>query len=40
VISEFAIPTSDSQPVGIATGQDGNVWFTEFVGNKIGQLEP
>ncbi len=39
VISEFAIPTSGSQPIGIATGPDGNMWFTERAGNKIGQLE-
>ncbi len=25
---------------GIAAGPDGNVWFTEGVGNKIGRITP
>ena len=29
VITEFPIPTADSQPDGIAAGPDGNLWFTE-----------
>ncbi len=34
-ITEFPIPTPDSQPVGIKVGPDGNLWFTEQGGNKI-----
>src|ERR1700730_2867726 len=38
VITEFSIPTAGSSPVGIAAGPDGNLWFTEFSGNKIGRI--
>ena len=38
--NEFAIPTASSQPDGIALGLDGNLWFTEFAGNKIGTVTP
>ncbi len=37
-ISEFLIPTVDSEPTGIAVGPDGNVWFTESKANKIGRI--
>src|SRR5262245_7913108 len=37
-ISEFPIPTQGSNPAGIAAGADGNLWFTEVVGNKIGRI--
>ena len=37
-IREFVIPTASSDPDGITAGPDGNLWFTEFQGNKIGQL--
>jgi virginiamycin B lyase len=30
VITEFPIPTDDSEPWGITSGPDGNLWFTEF----------
>ena len=33
------VPTSGSVPTGITTGPDGNVWFTEAHGNKIGKLD-
>jgi streptogramin lyase/6-phosphogluconolactonase (cycloisomerase 2 family) len=32
--------TSAGQPRGITGGPDGNVWFTEFIGNKIGRITP
>jgi hypothetical protein len=32
------LPTANSQPVGITSGSDRNLWFTEFNGNKIGRL--
>jgi hypothetical protein len=37
-IREFPIPTANSAPVGITAGPDGNLWFTEVLGNQIGQL--
>src|SRR5262249_44562520 len=37
-ITEYTVPTANSDPFGIAAGPDGNVWFTEYDGNQIGQL--
>jgi len=37
-IREFPVLTANSQPADITAGPDGNLWFTEFLGNKIGQL--
>jgi virginiamycin B lyase len=37
-ITEYPIPTKDSFPPGIAAGPDGALWFTEFLGNKIGRI--
>src|SRR5258708_14934138 len=37
-ISEFPTLTSPSNPHGICLGQDGKVWLTEAVGNKIGVM--
>lgn len=39
VITEFAIPTANSGPVGITAG-NGSLWFTELLGNKIGRITP
>ena len=39
-ITEFRIPTEYGDPAGITTGPDGNVWFTEAEGNKIGVITP
>jgi streptogramin lyase len=36
--TEYPIPTADSGPRGITAGPDGNLWFTEAVGNKIGRI--
>ena len=36
-IREFPVPTATSGPLGITAGPDGNLWFTEALGNKIGQ---
>ena len=38
VVTEFSIPTADSRLVGIAAGPDGNLWFTEAIGNQIGRI--
>ena len=37
-ITEFVLPTGNSQPWTVAAGPDGNVWFTEFLGNNIGRI--
>ena len=42
-ITEFALPPGNSQgsmglPVGIASGADGYLWFTDAAGNAIGRI--
>ena len=32
------IPTAGSYPHDITAGPDGNLWFTEYSGNKIGRI--
>ncbi|HEY1655859.1 MAG TPA: choice-of-anchor tandem repeat GloVer-containing protein [Candidatus Tumulicola sp.] len=32
------MPNSASQPENIAVGSDGNLWFTELAGNRIGKI--
>jgi len=39
-ITEWTIPTPDSQPRAIALGSDGNIWFGEFAGGKVGRITP
>ena len=34
----FDVPTADSQPMGITSGPDGAMWFTEFASDKIGRV--
>jgi sugar lactone lactonase YvrE len=36
----FSIPTPGSRPLSITAGPDGNLWFTEWLGNKIGRITP
>ena len=36
-ITDFAIPTTNSQPSAITAGPDGALWFTESNSNKIGR---
>jgi virginiamycin B lyase len=40
VITEFHINTTNSDPVGITTGPDGNLWFTLRLGNTIERITP
>jgi len=41
VITEFASDLiRDSGPFAITAGRDGNLWFTEFFGNRIAQITP
>ena len=37
-IAYVKLPHSDSGPAGITSGPDGNLWFTEHSGNRIGRL--
>ncbi len=37
---EFPIPTPSSETVSITQGPDGNLWFTESQGNKVGRITP
>jgi streptogramin lyase len=39
-VTEFAIPTGSSQSYAITAGPDGNLWFAEVHGNKIGRITP
>jgi len=36
-ISEYQVPTSNSDPTGITAGPDKNVWFSELSSKQIGQ---
>jgi len=40
VVTEYPVPTPDSQPSGITVGPDGNIWFTEARASKIGRFIP
>jgi streptogramin lyase len=40
VITEFTTPTASSEPSGIVAGPDGNLWFTEGSGDKLGVMGP
>jgi len=37
---EYAVPTANSAPAGIAVDSQGRLWFTERNGNQIGRLVP
>src|SRR2546421_579469 len=39
-ITESPIPTKSSYPQGITTGPDGNLWFAESTGERIGRITP
>ena len=39
-MTEFPVPTNNAGLWGIAAGPDGNIWFTEQVGNKVGYIKP
>jgi hypothetical protein len=38
LLNEYEPPTRNSNPRGITVGPEGNIWFTEASGNKIGRL--
>ena len=37
-ITEYAIPTANSLPIGITSGPDGALWFAEYAAGKIGRI--
>src|SRR5450755_1942513 len=37
-IVEYSIPTVTSNAIAITAGPDGNLWFAEERGNKIGRI--
>jgi virginiamycin B lyase len=39
-IDEFDVPTADGQPTDIFQGPDGNLWYVEQVGAKVGRVIP
>ncbi len=39
-ITTYNLPTTDGAPSQIAVGPDGNLWFTESFGDKIGRINP
>ena len=39
-VTEFDIPTAASLPQDIVLGPDGNLWFAELQGHKIGKVNP
>ena len=39
-ISEVATPTTGSSPADITVGPDGDLWFTEESGDRIGRITP
>ena len=39
-VTEFTVPTANSQPARITLGPDGNLWFSESQANKIGRITP
>jgi streptogramin lyase len=36
--TEYPVPTASSSPNEIIKGPDGNLWFTELTGNRIGSI--
>src|SRR5262245_5907799 len=39
-VTEFPVPTPQSNLVGITRGPDGNMWFTDALAGKIGRITP
>lgn len=39
-ITEYAIPTANSEPMGIAIAPNGHVWFAQKAGNKMARYKP
>jgi streptogramin lyase len=39
-LAGIATPPPNSEPFGIVAGPDGNIWFTEEIGNKVASINP
>lgn len=39
-ITVYHVPTPVSAPIDIKVGPDGNLYFSEVLGNKIGEIDP
>src|SRR5450755_3055661 len=39
-MTEYRLSSPDANPMNIASGPDGTVWFTEIDGNKAGKITP
>ncbi len=39
-IAEFSTPTANAAPEGMVAGPDGNLWFAEFLQNRIAEVNP
>jgi virginiamycin B lyase len=37
-VTEYGVPTGGANPAGVALGGDGTLWFSEYSGNRIGQV--
>jgi virginiamycin B lyase len=35
---EYDLPVASSSPIGITAGPDGNLWFTENTGARVGRI--
>jgi streptogramin lyase len=40
VITEYDLPRPTIAPHDVRTGRDGNVWYSDFVENFLGELDP
>lgn len=38
VVTEYTVPTANSEPEGITAGSDGALWFTEYRAGQIGRI--
>lgn len=39
-VAHYQIPGSGTYPEGVVGGPDGNIWFVEHFGNKVGKVTP
>ena len=39
-LTEFPLPADSGYPAKLAAGPDGNVWFTEPIGDRVGRITP
>jgi len=37
-ITEYPLPVANSKPLNITVGEDGNIWLTEFGGDRIAEF--